>query len=290
MGRVIGIKFGNTYSMVSAIIGGEPQIIANRDSDTFIPSIVGFNTDGSPVVGMDATHLSSVRPERVFSSLRPKIGTDFRFVIDNRFYTIEELVALVLQKLKQSAEELMSDRVTDVVVSVPPHFIDIQRGSMKTACEIAGLNVLRIINDSTAAALAYRLDQSPIDIKILVWNLGGSSFNVTILNTCEGCFEILSTAGDTTLGINDWMFTQSVSYSDLIRQMEVGFDQAIADSGCIVSDLDKVILTGGGMRTSPIRNLAKRMTNKDPLTSIDPHDVIAIGNAVQVGQLTGAIP
>jgi len=201
--RTVGIDLGTTNSVVAVMEAGEPTVIPNAEGSRITPSVVGFTKAGERLVGATAKRQAVLNPERTISSIKRKMGTDYKIAIDDKTYTPEEISAMVIQKLKTDAEAYLGDKVTDAVVTVPAYFNDAQRTSTKTAGEIAGLNVLRIINEPTAASLAYGLDKKENET-ILVFDLGGGTFDVSILEVGEGVFEVKSTAGDTQLGGDDW--------------------------------------------------------------------------------------
>ncbi|HUV04585.1 MAG TPA: molecular chaperone DnaK [Armatimonadota bacterium] len=203
MARTVGIDLGTTNSVVAVMEAGEPTVIPNAEGSRITPSVVGFTKAGERLVGATAKRQAVLNPERTISSIKRKMGTDYKIAIDDKTYTPEEISAMVIQKLKTDAEAYLGDKVTDAVVTVPAYFNDAQRTSTKTAGEIAGLNVLRIINEPTAASLAYGLDKKENET-ILVFDLGGGTFDVSILEVGEGVFEVKSTAGDTQLGGDDW--------------------------------------------------------------------------------------
>ena len=182
---------------------GEPVVIPNAEGSRITPSIVGFTKTGERLVGATAKRQAILNPERTISSIKRKMGTDFKVNIDGKDYSPEEISGMILQKMKTDAETYLGDKVTDAVITVPAYFNDAQRTATKTAGEIAGLNVLRIINEPTAAALAYGLDKKENET-ILVYDLGGGTFDVSVLEVGEGVFEVKSTAGDTQLGGDDW--------------------------------------------------------------------------------------
>ena len=203
MGRIVGIDLGTTNSVVAVMEAGEPTVIPNAEGSRITPSVVGFTKTGERLVGATAKRQSILNPERTISSIKRKMGTDFKVPIDDKKYTPEEISAMILQKLKTDAETYLGDKVTEAVITVPAYFNDAQRTATKTAGEIAGLNVLRIINEPTAASLAYGLDKKANET-ILVYDLGGGTFDVSVLEVGEGVFEVKSTAGDTQLGGDDW--------------------------------------------------------------------------------------
>ena len=203
VGRTVGIDLGTTNSVVAVLEAGEPTVIPNSEGSRTTPSVVGFTKTGERLVGATAKRQAILNPERTIASIKRKMGTDFKVTIDGKGYSPEEISAMILQKLKTDAETYLSDKVTDAVITVPAYFNDAQRTATKTAGEIAGLNVLRIINEPTAASLAYGLDKTKNET-ILVYDLGGGTFDVSVLEVGDGVFEVKSTAGDTQLGGDDW--------------------------------------------------------------------------------------
>jgi len=203
MGKVIGIDLGTTNSCVAVMEGGEPVVIPNAEGSRTTPSIVAFSKTGERLVGQVAKRQAITNPERTVISIKRDMGTDRRVKIDDKNYTPQEISAMILQKLKADAEAYLGESVTQAVITVPAYFSDSQRQATKDAGKIAGLEVLRIINEPTAAALAYGLDKEK-DQKILVFDLGGGTFDVSILEIGDGVFEVLATSGNNRLGGDDF--------------------------------------------------------------------------------------
>ncbi|MCP3939585.1 MAG: molecular chaperone DnaK [Actinomycetia bacterium] len=204
MAKAVGIDLGTTNSVVAVLEGGEPTVIANAEGDRTTPSVVGFSKSGEVLVGEVAKRQAVTNPARTVSSVKRHVGRAWSIDIDGKDYTAQEISARVLQKLKRDAEAYLGEPVTQAVITVPAYFDDSQRTATKEAGQIAGLEVLRIINEPTAAALAYGLDKEEDDHTILVFDLGGGTFDVSILEIGDGVFEVKSTSGDTTLGGDDW--------------------------------------------------------------------------------------
>jgi len=204
MARAVGIDLGTTNSCVSVLEGGEPTVIANAEGARTTPSIVAFAKNGEVLVGEVAKRQSVTNVDRTIRSVKRHIGTNWTIDIDNKKYTPQEISARVLQKLKRDAESYLGETVTDAVITVPAYFNDAQRQATKEAGEIAGLNVLRIINEPTAAALAYGLDKGDKEQTILVFDLGGGTFDVSLLEIGDGVVEVKATNGDNHLGGDDW--------------------------------------------------------------------------------------
>ena len=212
MSKVIGIDLGTTNSVVSVMEGGEPTVITNPEGSRITPSVVGFTKDGQRLVGQLAKRQAVSNPDRTISSIKRHMGDpNYKVTIDGKSYTPQEISAMILQKLKSDAEAYLGETVTQAVITVPAYFNDSQRQATKDAGKIAGLDVMRIINEPTAAALAYGLDKDE-DETVLVFDLGGGTFDVSILDLSDGTFEVLATNGDTHLGgddfdkkIMDWM-------------------------------------------------------------------------------------
>ena len=204
MARAVGIDLGTTNSCVSVLEGGEPTVIANAEGARTTPSIVAFAKNGEVLVGEVAKRQSVTNVERTIRSVKRHMGTNWSVDIDGKKYTPQEISARILQKLKRDAEAYLGETVTDAVITVPAYFSDAERQATKEAGEIAGLNVLRIINEPTAAALAYGLDKADQEQTILVFDLGGGTFDVSLLEIGDGVVEVKATAGDNHLGGDDW--------------------------------------------------------------------------------------
>jgi molecular chaperone DnaK len=204
MARAVGIDLGTTNSCVSVLEGGEPTVIANAEGARTTPSIVAFAKNGEVLVGEVAKRQSVTNVERTIRSVKRHMGTNWSMDIDGKKYTPQEISARILQKLKRDAEAYLGETVTDAVITVPAYFSDAERQATKEAGEIAGLNVLRIINEPTAAALAYGLDKADTEQTILVFDLGGGTFDVSLLEIGDGVVEVKATAGDNHLGGDDW--------------------------------------------------------------------------------------
>ncbi|WP_369130278.1 molecular chaperone DnaK [Modestobacter roseus] len=205
MARAVGIDLGTTNSVVSVLEGGEPTVIANSEGSRTTPSVVAFAKNGEVLVGQSAKNQAVTNVDRTIRSVKREIGTTWKTGdIDGKQYTPQEISARVLQKLKRDAETYLGEPVTEAVITVPAYFEDAQRQATKEAGEIAGLNVLRIVNEPTAAALAYGLDKGETEQTILVFDLGGGTFDVSLLEIGDGVIEVKSTAGDNKLGGDDW--------------------------------------------------------------------------------------
>ncbi len=203
MGKIIGIDLGTTNSCVSVIEGGEPVVIANAEGARTTPSVVAFSKDGERMVGNVAKRQAITNPEKTISSIKRHMGSDYKVDIDGKAYTPQEISAIILQKLKSDAESYLGDTVTEAVITVPAYFTDAQRQATKDAGKIAGLEVKRIINEPTAAALAFGIDKED-DQKVMVYDLGGGTFDVSIIEMGDGVQEVLATAGNNSLGGDDF--------------------------------------------------------------------------------------
>ena len=202
MGKAVGIDLGTTNSVVAVLEGGEPSVIANAEGNRTTPSIVAFKSE-EVLVGELAKRQAITNPDNTVRSIKRQVGTNWKETFEGKEYTPQEISARILQKLKRDAESYLGDDVTEAVITVPAYFNDAERQATKEAGQIAGLNVLRIINEPTAASLAYGLENSE-DQKILVFDLGGGTFDVSVLEISEGVFEVKSTSGDSKLGGDDW--------------------------------------------------------------------------------------
>ncbi len=204
MARAVGIDLGTTNSVVSVLTGGEPEVIANAEGSRTTPSVVAFAKNGEVLVGEVAKRQAVTNVDRTIRSVKRHMGTDWTIAIDDKKYTAQEISARVLQKLKRDAESYLGETITDAVITVPAYFNDAERQATKEAGQIAGLNVLRIVNEPTAAALAYGLDKGETDQTILVFDLGGGTFDVSLLEIGDGVIEVKATNGDNHLGGDDW--------------------------------------------------------------------------------------
>ena len=204
MSKVIGIDLGTTNSCVAVLEGGEPTIIPNSEGMRTTPSVVAFTKDGERIVGEPAKRQAVTNAERTITSIKTHMGTDYKVNIDGKDYTPQEISAIILQKLKADAESYLGEKVTEAVITVPAYFTDAQRQATKDAGKIAGLDVKRIINEPTAASLAYGMDKLDQEKKILVFDLGGGTFDVSLLEIGDGTFEVLATAGNNRLGGDDF--------------------------------------------------------------------------------------
>ena len=222
MGRIIGIDLGTTNSCVAVYEGTEPVVIPNPEGARTTPSVVAFSKTGERMVGQVAKRQAITNPERTISSIKRHMGSSYNVTIDDHNYTPQEISAMILQKLKADAEAYLGTTITEAVITVPAYFSDAQRQATKDAGKIAGLEVKRIINEPTAAALAFGMDKEE-DQKIMVFDLGGGTFDVSILEISDGVFEVLATAGNNKLGgddfdnrIIDWIAEQSRLKTELI--------------------------------------------------------------------------
>ena len=203
MSKIIGIDLGTTNSCVAVMEGGQPTVIANAEGSRTTPSVVAFTKDGERLIGQVAKRQAVTNPDRTVISIKREMGTSYKVNIDGKQYTPQDISAMILTKMKETAESYLGEKVSQAVITVPAYFNDSQRQATKDAGRIAGLEVLRIINEPTAASLAYGLDKEE-NQKILVYDLGGGTFDVSILDIGDGVFEVLSTNGNTRLGGDDF--------------------------------------------------------------------------------------
>ncbi|NND01599.1 MAG: Hsp70 family protein, partial [Acidimicrobiia bacterium] len=203
MGRAVGIDLGTTNSVVAILEGNDPRVIANAEGQRTTPSVVAFAKSGEVLVGDQAKRQAITNPDRTIRSVKRHMGTNWDNEVDGKKYTAQEISARILQKLKRDAEAYLGEPVSQAVITVPAYFGDAQRQATQEAGQIAGLEVLRIVNEPTAASLAYGLDKGG-DQTILVFDLGGGTFDVSVLEIGEGVFEVKATSGDTQLGGDDW--------------------------------------------------------------------------------------
>src|SRR5215475_6503768 len=203
MARAVGIDLGTTNSVVAVLEGGEPTVIANAEGSRTTPSVVAFAKNGEVLVGEVAKRQAVTNVDRTIRSVKRQMGTDWKVTIDNKKFTAQQISAFILQKLKRDAESYLGETINDAVITVPAYFSDAQRQATKEAGQIAGMNVLRIINEPTSAALAYHLEKEN-EATILVFDLGGGTFDVSLLEVGEGVVEVKATSGDNHLGGDDW--------------------------------------------------------------------------------------
>jgi molecular chaperone DnaK len=358
MAKAVGIDLGTTNSVVAVLEAGEPTVIPNAEGGRTTPSVVGFAKSGEVLVGEVAKRQAITNPERTIRSVKRQMGTSWTVDIDGKKYTAQEISARILGKLKRDAESYLGDTVNQAVITVPAYFDDAQRTATKEAGQIAGLEVLRIINEPTAAALAYGLDKEGADQTVLVYDLGGGTFDVSLLEIGDGVFEVKATSGNSHLGGDDWdqriidwlvktfKDTEGVDLStdkmamqrlkeaaekakielssvqetqinlpfitatsegpkhmdvkltraqfneltaDLVEATKGPFDQAVADSGLSVSDIDHVVLVGGSTRIPAVQELVQSLTGKEAHKGVNPDEVVAVGAAVQAGVLKGDV-
>ena len=204
MAKVIGIDLGTTNSCVAVMEGGEPVVIPNAEGSRTTPSVVAFQKDGTRIVGQVAKNQAVANPDKTVISIKRHMGSDYKVKIDDKSYSPQEISAMILSKLKADAEAYLGSKVTDAVITCPAYFTDSQRQATKDAGKIAGLNVLRIINEPTAAALSYGLDKEKENSKVMIYDLGGGTFDVSILEISDGVFEVLATNGNNMLGGDDF--------------------------------------------------------------------------------------
>ena len=204
MGKIIGIDLGTTNSCVAVMEGGEPVVIASAEGSRTTPSVVGFQKDGERLVGQVAKRQAVANSDRTIISIKRHMGSDYKVTIDDKKYSPQEISAMILSKLKKDAEAYIGEPVKDAVITCPAYFNDAQRQATKDAGKIAGLNVLRVINEPTAAALAYGLDKDTTSHKVIIYDLGGGTFDVSILDIGDGVFEVLATNGNCFLGGDDF--------------------------------------------------------------------------------------
>jgi molecular chaperone DnaK len=380
MGKIIGIDLGTTNSCVSVMEGGKPVVITSAEGGRTIPSIVAFAKDGERLVGQVAKRQAVTNPEKTIFSIKRFMGrlhsevsqeeklVPYKVVdgagssaavqIGDKTYTPPEISAMILQKIKADAETYLGEPVTQAVITVPAYFNDQQRQATKDAGRIAGLEVLRIINEPTAAALAYGLDKHKKDEKVAVFDFGGGTFDISILEIGDGVFEVLSTNGDTHLGgdnvddiIIEWLvetfkkengvdlkkdrmalqrlkdaaekakielssastteinlpfitataegpkhltvsltrakFEQMIG--EILERLKKPCELAVRDAKLSMSDINEVILVGGSTRTPAVRQLVKDFFGKEPNSSVNPDECVAVGAAIQGGVLGGDV-
>ncbi len=356
MSTAIGIDLGTTNSCVAVVEGDRPTVIANAEGERTTPSVIAFTKDDQRLVGTLAMRQAAMNPDRTFSSVKRHMGTNWRASVDGKKYTPQELSAMILRKLRTDAESYLGQEISDAVITVPAYFNDMQRQATKDAGRIAGLNVLRIINEPTAAALAYGLDNGRPQ-KVMVYDLGGGTFDVSIIEIGDGVIEVLATAGNNHLGGDDFdervvkhladefkrqgggniykdpaalqrlreaaeeakkelssiesttinlpflaqksgnpvhfettltRTTFNSLTSDLVESTTNPVHQALNDAGIAASELGQVLLVGGSTRIPAVQDHVRKLTGKEPSSSINPDECVAQGAAIQADTLTSA--
>ena len=312
MSKIIGIDLGTTNSCVAVMEGGKPTVIANQEGARTTPSVVAFTKNGERLVGEPAKRQAVTNADNTVSSIKRDMGTDRGRTIDGKKYSPQQISAMILQKLKADAESYLGEKVSEAVITVPAYFNDAQRQATKDAGKIAGLDVKRIINEPTAAALAYGLDNEK-EQKIMVYDLGGGTFDVSIIEIGDGVIEVLSTekakkelSAATTTNINLPFITYSqegpkhfdmnltrakfeelISDLVLVEKTAIPVQNAMRDAGLNNSDLGKVLLVGGSTRIPCVQDKVKQLTGHEPSKSLNPDECVAIGAAIQGGKLAG---
>src|SRR5919112_1929694 len=329
MAKSIGIDLGTTNSCVAVLEGGDPTVITNSEGERTTPSVVAFDRrSGERLVGQLARRQAVTNPERTVYSIKRFMGRrysdvkteaervgyqvksgpggDIRIEVDDKEYSPPEISAMILQKLKRDAEEYLGEEVTEAVITVPAYFEDAQRQATKDAGRIAGLNVKRIINEPTAASLAYGMDKED-DQTILVFDLGGGTFDVSILGLVEAAEKAKRELSSTTsTSINPPFITADQNgpkhmdltlsraqfnnlTADLVEATAGPVRQAMEDAGLQPGQVDQVILVGGSTRIPAVQEQVKEITGKEPHKGINPDEVVAVGAAIQAGVLAGEV-
>ena len=330
MSRAIGIDLGTTNSCVAVLEGGEPAIITSAEGLRTTPSIVAFTKKGERLVGAPAKRQAVTNAERTISSIKRQMGTNYRADIDGKRYSPQEISAMILRKLKKDAQDYLGETVTDAVITVPAYFNDAQRQATKDAGRIAGLNVTRIINEPTAAAFAYGLNNGE-DQKVLVYHLGGDDFDdrltdyllaefkasdhidlshdeAAVQRVREGAEKAkieLSSSTSTTVNLPFLTMVKDMPHHMEVTVTRAKFDElthdlvdrtagpvqnALRDAGITARDLSKVLLVGGSTRIPAVQDKVRRMLGMEPSKGINPDECVAMGAAIQAGKLSGSLP
>ena len=311
MSKIIGIDLGTTNSCVAVMEGGKPTVIANAEGARTTPSVVAFTKTGERLIGEPAKRQAVTNAEKTIASIKRDMGTDKGRTIDSKKYSPQQISAMILQKLKADAESYLGEKVTEAVITVPAYFNDAQRQATKDAGKIAGLDVKRIINEPTAAALAYGLDNEK-EQKIMVYDLGGGTFDVSIIEIGDGVIEVLATAekakkelsSATTTNINLPFITATAEgpkhfdmnltrakfdelTHDLVERTAIPVQNAMKDAGLTNGDLGQVLLVGGSTRIPAVQDKVKQLTGHEPSKSLNPDECVALGASIQGGKLAG---
>ena len=295
MSKIIGIDLGTTNSCVAVMEGGEPVVIANSEGARTTPSVVGFTKTGERLVGQVAKRQAITNPENTISSIKRKMGTAEKVHAGGKDYTPEEISAMILSKLKADAEAYLGEKVTEAVITVPAYFNDSQRQATKNAGTIAGLNVRRIINEPTAASLAYGIDKEA-DQKIMVYDLGGGTFDVSKIELSSATstninlpFITADANGPKHLDMTLTRAKFNELTSDLVDRTMGPVRKALSDAGLKPSDLKKVLMVGGSTRIPAVYDAVKKELNCEPFKGINPDECVAVGAAIQGGVLQGDV-
>ena len=354
MGATIGIDLGTTNSCMATVEGGRPVVIPNAEGERLTKSVVAFTKDGERLVGTVALRQAAMNPDRTFKSVKRHMGSSWRAKVDGKEYSPQEISAMILRKMRTDAEAYLNTEVTDAVITTPAYFDDSQRQAVKDAGRIAGLNVMRIINEPTAAALAYGLDNGDPQ-KVMVYDFGGGTFDVSIIEIGDNVIEVLATSGDNHLGGDDFderisnyiietfkrqtgvdvsrdraacqrileaatqakidLSSSTLTHinlpylaqgkngplhlecdltrqqfndmtRDLVERTTIPVETALNDAGIAASELGCVLLVGGTTRIPAIQEQAHRLTGKEPSSSINPDECVAVGAAIQAATLS----
>src|SRR5689334_17096791 len=310
MGKIVGIDLGTPNSVVAVMEGKEVKVIANKHGSNLTPSVVGFTESGDRLVGQLAKRQAIANPKNTVYSIkrfmgrrRGEVGQEEKIVpyevvggsndpakvrIRGKLYTPQEISAMVLSDLKETAETYLGVKVTEAVITCPAYFNDAQRQATKEAGRIAGFDVKRIINEPTAAALAYGLDKKRGAHKIAVYDLGGGTFDISILQVDNEVVQVLATNGNTHLGGDDFdQRNLEQLVGDLLRGTLEPCRAALSDAKLKPADIDEVVLVGGSTRIPMVQQLVKDFIGREPNRSVNPDEVVAIGAAVQAAVLGG---
>src|SRR5574337_814751 len=320
MARAVGIDLGTTNSVVAVLEGGDPVVVANSEGSRTTPSVVAFARNGEVLVGQPAKNQAVTNVDRTIRSVKRHMGTDWKVEIDGKNYTAQEISARVLMKLKRDAEAYLGEDITDAVITTPAYFNDAQRQATKEAGQIAGLNVLRIVNEPTAAALAYGLDKGQKEQRILVFDWlvdkfkGTSGIDLTkdkmamqrLREAAEKAKIELSASHSTSINLpyitvdadkNPLFLDEQLTRAefqritqDLLDRTRQPFKSVISDAGISVAEIDHVVLVGGSTRMPAVTDLVKELTGgKEPNKGVNPDEVVAVGAALQAGVLKGEV-
>ncbi len=297
MGKIIGIDLGTTNSCVAVMEGGQPTVIANTEGARTTPSVVAFTKTGERLVGEPAKRQAVTNAERTISSIKREMGTDYRVTIDDKKYSPQEISAMILQKLKKDAEGYLGEKVTEAVITVPAYFNDAQRQATKDAGKIAGLDVKRIINEPTAAALAYGLDnekeQKISNDKMALQRLKEaaekakkelSSATTTNINLP---FITATAEGPKHFDMNLTRAKFDELTHDLVEMTAEPVRRALSDAGITASELGQVLLVGGSSRIPAVQDKVRQLTGKEPSKNLNPDECVALGASIQGGKLAG---
>src|SRR6266849_6714488 len=302
--KIIGIDLGTTNSAAAIMEAGRPVVIPSAEGQTaagkMFPSVIAFTKEGQLIVGEPAKRQATTNPDGTIIEIKRRMGTDYKVHIAGKDYTPQQLSAFILQKIRQDAETFLGRPTKKAVITVPAHFNDNQRQATKDAGEIAGFEVARIINEPTAACLAYGLDKADKEMKIMVFSFGGGTHDVTLMEFGGGVFQVLATSGDTQTGgtdidnaIVEYLLTEFQRQTGISlrndRTAMTRIKRTLDDAKLTPKDVNRIILIGGQTRMPLVRKFVEDIIGKQAERGVDPMECVAVGAAIQGAVLAGEV-